>query len=153
MIPADSNPLLFSSNSNKDALPLCKKLLEECCEFHPACSATRANVAAPTRLIYVGNDLIQLCDTTKLKSVPKYTALRHCWGAVPFCTLVTANLNAFHQNIPEDILLHTFKDSITTTRSLGLEYIWIDSLCIVQDDAMDWAFEAARMCDVYSGAQ
>lgn len=46
----------------------------------------------------------------------------------------------------------TFIDAIIVTRYLGLRYIWIDSLCICQDDDQDWARESARMCDVYSNA-
>lgn len=46
----------------------------------------------------------------------------------------------------------TFVDAITITRHLGIRYIWIDSLCICQDDAEDWARESARMCNVYSKA-
>lgn len=46
----------------------------------------------------------------------------------------------------------TFVDAITVTRHLGIRYIWIDSLCICQDDAEDWSRESARMCDVYSNA-
>jgi hypothetical protein len=38
------------------------------------------------------------------------------------------------------------------TRSLGIKYVWIDALCIKQDSAEDWAREAAKMRDVYSGA-
>lgn len=46
----------------------------------------------------------------------------------------------------------TFVDAISVTRHLGIRYIWIDSLCIYQDDAEDWSRESARMCAVYSNA-
>lgn len=121
LMRADSKSAPVSHGKSEDALPLCKKWLEQCCKSHPACFATRT--IAPTRLVYVGDGLIRLCDPTKLKSVLKYAALSHCWGTIPFCTLVTANLNTFHQNTPEDVLTKTFRDSSTITRSLGLEYI------------------------------
>jgi hypothetical protein len=46
-------------------------------------------------------------------------------------------------------LPRTFRDAVEVTRGLGYEYIWIDSLCIVQDDPKDWKEEAPRMALVY----
>lgn len=54
--------------------------------------------------------------------------------------------------IPVSSLPRTFRDAVTATRALGLRYLWIDSLCIVQDDPEDWAREAGRMAGVYGGA-
>lgn len=51
------------------------------------------------------------------------------------------------QDIPQ-----TFRDAIDFTRRLGLNYIWIDSLCIVQDDPLDWQREAAQMASIYQHA-
>lgn len=47
----------------------------------------------------------------------------------------------------------TFQDAITVARSLSLDYLWIDSLCIVQDDAKDWEREAANMAAIYESAE
>jgi hypothetical protein len=47
----------------------------------------------------------------------------------------------------------TYHDAITITRELGIQYLWIDSLCIIQDDVKDWEQEAARMASVYENAQ
>lgn len=49
-------------------------------------------------------------------------------------------------------LTDTFRDAVTATKPLGLQHIWIDSLCIIQDDADDWGTEAARMGFVYREA-
>jgi hypothetical protein len=51
-----------------------------------------------------------------------------------------------------DHLPRTFQDAITMTRRLGVRYIWIDSLCICQDDMQDWERESARMAAVYSNS-
>jgi hypothetical protein len=45
-----------------------------------------------------------------------------------------------------------FKDLITLSRELGIRYLWIDALCIIQDDETDWRKEAALMKDVYANA-
>jgi hypothetical protein len=46
----------------------------------------------------------------------------------------------------------SFQDAILLTRSLNIDYLWIDSLCIIQDNEDDWRFEAGKMADVYRNA-
>ncbi len=46
----------------------------------------------------------------------------------------------------------TFQDAVSLTRSLKIRYLWIDSVCIIQDDRQDWRIESSRMCDMYSNA-
>lgn len=46
----------------------------------------------------------------------------------------------------------SFQDAIQVARSLSLEYIWIDSLCIVQDDLNDWIRESKNMCAIYESS-
>ena len=58
----------------------------------------------------------------------------------------------FTHQIAFPALSKTFKDAVQFTIALGIEYIWIDSLCIIQDSAEDWRFEASLMCLVYSNA-
>jgi hypothetical protein len=54
--------------------------------------------------------------------------------------------------MPWHDLPKTFQDAILLTRSLGIQYLWIDSLCIVQDDLNDWAEESSRMSQIYTNA-
>jgi hypothetical protein len=62
------------------------------------------------------------------------------------------NLDTFRKRIPEELLSQTLKDAIVIARELGLLYIWINSLCILQDDTDDWLLEAATMSSVYGGS-
>jgi len=55
-------------------------------------------------------------------------------------------------DIPWDALPKTFQDAIEVTRRLGISYLWIDSLCIIQDSKDDWAREASKMADIYRNA-
>lgn len=66
--------------------------------------------------------------------------------------LLSGNISARMLRIPLDELTQTFLDAIEIARKLGIPYIWIDALCIIQDDDEDWAQEAARMADVYKNA-
>ena len=56
------------------------------------------------------------------------------------------------QEIPFSTLPQSFQDAVTVTRKLGIPYLWIDSLCIIQGDAQDWEVEAAKMGSLYQNA-
>ena len=77
---------------------------------------------------------------------------KYIGGAVPFYTLTRTNITTLHQEIPIEKLTQTFQDALLVIRQLGLHYIWIDSLCIIQDDEEDWGREAVLMSQVYGNA-
>ncbi|KAF2099649.1 HET-domain-containing protein [Rhizodiscina lignyota] len=64
----------------------------------------------------------------------------------------TKTLDSFARNIPWDAMPKTFRDAVTLTRVLGINHIWIDSLCIVQDDDNDWAEQSAQMARIYGSS-
>ena len=47
----------------------------------------------------------------------------------------------------------TSQDAITLTRQLNIQYIWIDSLCVIQDDESDWPTEATKMAGIYANTE
>jgi hypothetical protein len=79
-----------------------------------------------------------------------YAALSHCWG-FPSCVLRTTKdtLRKYSESIPVVDLPKTFIDAIEITRKLNIPFLWIDSLCIVQDDQQDWEIESSKMGDIY----
>ena len=85
---------------------------------------------------------------------PHYATLSYCWGKSDFIRLTRGNMQDLLENIPEEQLPQTFKDAVFTARALGLHYIWIDSLCIVQgeSDHLDWINESGKMRSVYGRA-
>ncbi|KAL8396112.1 hypothetical protein RB595_003534 [Gaeumannomyces hyphopodioides] len=56
------------------------------------------------------------------------------------------------EGIAESQLSRTFRDAVAATRRLGVRYIWIDSICIIQDSALDWQVESAKMAAIYGNA-
>ena len=87
-----------------------------------------------------------------------YTILSHCWGRLSeelkrtYCT-TRANFGARRtQGFDAKVLPQTFRDAVRVTRELGKRYIWIDSLCIIQDDEADWAAESKKMETAFQNA-
>ncbi|KAH9220962.1 heterokaryon incompatibility protein-domain-containing protein [Leptodontidium sp. 2 PMI_412] len=109
------------------------------------------NPNLPTRVIDVDGDTLSLYISRHEKE--PYAALSHCWGKQLVIQTHKSSLEDRVLDIPWGSLSSTFQDTVTTTRLLGLKYLWIDSLCIIQDDAEDWARESGSMASIYDGAQ
>ena len=77
-----------------------------------------------------------------------YICLSHRWGPAVPCT-TSANLLSRIEGILVNDLPPTFRDAIFITRSLGVQYIWIDFLCIMQDPLSDCEEESAKMGNYY----
>ena len=84
-------------------------------------------------------------------SIWQYVTLSHCWGKQRITRLLKENKDDFEKEIPISTLPQTFRDAIEFARRLDrkVRYLWIDSLCIVQDNNDDWARESVQMYEVY----
>jgi len=137
-----------------------KAWLSQCLEHHKRCRQDPVGVTngLPTRVIDVGRhgDAQELRLHIPGDETGSYIALSHCWGPEGSLTTKTlsSNLEEHCRSLNFDTLPRTFQDAVTITRALGLRYLWIDALCIVQDSAddLDWKREASRMDSVYSDA-
>jgi hypothetical protein len=133
---------------------LAKTWLSACREQHEKCSWS-AKGELPTRLVAVDRtgekkDLsVRLCHSDSLPRDTEYVSLSHCWGKVPFFTLTQDKLQQLERSIPMQQLPMAFQDAIRITYDLGFRYIWIDSLCIIQDSRDDWHKESVAMDRVY----
>lgn len=83
-----------------------------------------------------------------------YICLSHCWGdeSSPVLKTTTHNIKEHKETISWSRLPKTFQDAVLFTRKLRVRYLWIDSLCIIQNDVKDWEIEAAKMCTVFQGS-
>jgi hypothetical protein len=140
-----------SSTGSISAIRLIKSWLRDCMHNgHSKCLP--AQTRTPTRVLFVDESEIRLIHTSAIVNQPLYFTLSHCWGTIDILKLTGENIDDMQREIRETELCQTFRDAINVTRMLGFSYIWIDSLCIIQDDAEDWRKEASRMCDVYGGS-
>lgn len=112
----------------------------------------------PTRVIDVnvqdGSSDLRLYHPPKGYNFP-YVALSHCWGpskTPPSSKTTKDSIDSFENEILTSTLPTSFQDAVYITRQLNIRYLWIDSLCIVQDDEDDWEIESAKMASVYQNA-
>lgn len=140
----------------------CKTTHAECkikSRFVPTRLLDVASTNIPTRVLdiasrEVSQDL-KLIDTRKCRlrsdTNLEYATLSHCWGQTKHITTEIDTRKKREAGIAFSELNRTFRDAVLVTRALGLEYLWIDSLCIVQDSATDWQRESSLMGSVYNG--
>lgn len=120
----------------------------------------RSGYTLPTRLLDVdqhGNDEVKLFMSlggTRLihgTCVP-YAALSYCWGTCPALKLTQFNIFSRIRGFSLQDMPQTLRDAVHVTRKLGIQYLWVDALCILQDCKEDWQRESAKMGDVYGHA-
>jgi hypothetical protein len=120
-----------------------KKWLETCRNEHKLCQE-EAKVL-PARLIDVGDADHEPFLLVSNGGLGKWVTLSYCWGhAVPVKT-ERANLDQRQKQISKPELPPLFKDAIDFNRSFGYRYLWVDSLCIIQDSHDDWVNESANV--------
>jgi hypothetical protein len=132
-------------------LSLVKDWVQNCLANHTDCCQA-GPFQLPTRVLDIGvhNGDIRLYSSPGEKA--HYLALSHCWGLNQPCKTTIANIEERKISIQFESLPKTYQDTITVARSLNVRFIWIDSLCIIQDNVSDWQRESASMSAVYKNA-
>ena len=132
-------------------LALAKACIEECAREHKACRAITLDPALlPRRLINCSDPrrvrIVEIDGSTS----GRYVALSYVWGGPQPHRTTRKNLASYKRDgIDPAILPQTIQDAIRVTRALGILFLWIDSLCIIQDSDEDKHRELASMRDVY----
>jgi Heterokaryon incompatibility protein (HET) len=124
------------------------------CRKQHTCGQQALASKLPRRVLDVteaqGSQFVKLMETND-EFEGEYATLSHCWGQ-PATVLETTSSSFPHRlhSIKIAELPPTFRDAVLLTRHLGLRYLWMDSLCIIQDDRLDWEIESSQMADIYS---
>lgn len=128
-------------------------------QHHNACK--RDISLTPTRLLDLDcnrlNGDIALCSSRSIveayaPDIPQYLCLSHCWGGKVNGKTTTTNLRTRHGGFHVNELPKTFRDAVLITRRVGLRYLWIDAICICQDNESECFHEAAKMSSIYAGS-
>ncbi|KAF2824701.1 HET-domain-containing protein [Ophiobolus disseminans] len=142
-----------TSTHSLECQNLTKQWLRQCTESHDRCNARAPGSWAPTRLLDVGtakdDPIILVNGSTCLVDSQPYATLSHFWGRNQIINARMDNIQEFHQGIQFATLPKTWRDAIYVARSIGIRYLWIDALCIIQDSAKDWQRESSMMSMLY----
>ncbi|EHK25840.1 uncharacterized protein TRIVIDRAFT_118478, partial [Trichoderma virens Gv29-8] len=130
--------------------------IRRCEQDHTQCTRFRSKDSwYPTRLLDVGSkgssSIVLVRSAQAIHKKEKYMTLSHRWGDSNIPTLTTNTIIPWAQELSIKILPKTFQDFIILAQRLQVRYVWIDSLCIIQqgDDGNDWRIEALTMDQVY----
>jgi hypothetical protein len=169
--PLDASPL-SEANTSKIL-----RWMKDCDETHERCwvdvnrnnqnEASKDGYFLPTRLVDVGDPLTceppRLVVTSDLGGNKRerlgefnYMALSYCWGdpkdSSRLLRTTHSTIRTRLKSIEVEVMPQVFKDAVRVARTLGIRYVWIDSLCIIQDDPSDWQVESSRMAEIFSNA-
>lgn len=151
------SPHQLSQNTmSKESFEQISEWLQNCLESHSNCLKPETKKWLPKRLVFVGKpesgEDIRLCEHESIQEYNHYITLSHRWGQKPVFCLKLENIQDLRRKISIFKLPQNFQDAILITRKLGIKYIWIDSLCIIQDSRNDWLQESGHMCSIYKYA-
>lgn len=144
-------------SASKECEVIAREWYHECIKHHNGCGPVKSQkpIRHPTRLVNVGGGegvSNPFLDIESDRVECSWAALSYCWGGNSTFTLRQESMERLTGGIPLEDFPATLRDAIIITRQLGLQYLWIDSICIKQDSKEDWEIEASRMRDVYAGA-
>ncbi|TVY23381.1 hypothetical protein LHYA1_G007618 [Lachnellula hyalina] len=140
------------SANSQACFDLSEKWVNSCLSTHNSSCPHDATASLPTRVLDVGTNgsskQVRLLETKGLEGV--WVALSHCWGRTARYVTETKTLQQRIEAIALSELPKTFLDAVIITQRLGYQYLWIDSLCILQDSNQDWLVESRQMQNYYS---
>ncbi|KAI1201454.1 heterokaryon incompatibility protein-domain-containing protein [Nemania serpens] len=150
--------VLTGDTSSDISMQRARRMIEKCEQEHASCRLGREELL-PKRLVDLsptehGEDharLVEFDENAGMRGT--YACLSHCWGQDPMpITTTQTTILENKKSMSLSCLPPTFRDAILIARKLKLRYIWIDSLCIMQDSRSDWESESAKMASIYKNA-
>ncbi|KAI8939158.1 hypothetical protein NX059_004992 [Plenodomus lindquistii] len=152
-----ATPIIAERTSDRRCLDLVKKWTSTCLESHTKCKARErvddSNIL-PARLISVARSEIRIVSTKNFAPAnhTRYMTLSHRWQPQATLELTRHNLAQMGHHIDIYSLPQIFQDAIYVARYIGIPYVWIDALCIVQDDDTNRLQKIFVMGHIYRNA-
>jgi len=156
-IRQDNSPpilkIMEKNPASERSFEIASRWLKNCVESHSSCRPPVEFQKPPKRLIYVGNKTPNplLVETFPDLQHAEWVSLSYRWGEKPSMKLTNDTMNALKNGIPLGDFDATIRDAVVVTRALGISYIWIDALCILQDQN-EWNEEVSKMNEIYGGS-
>lgn len=133
-----------------DRLQLAKTWLSHCIAEHSGCEPS--SNSWPKRVLEVSGETVYLKEFPSRPDGAQFTALSYCWGPDGNIKTLKDNINSHRSGLAVSKLPKTLQDAVRICRYFEVQYLWIDALCIVQDDRDDWTQQIPLMRDIYAGA-
>ena len=149
-----SNEGPAAHTGSPSSLSKARQWLKDCADSHELCRPT-ASHWRPARLValkgcFPGPALAE-AERDDYAAGVKYATLSHRWLGNEFC-LLRGNVKDLRRSIPTASLKADITDAFRVAESMGLAYVWIDTLCICQDDPNDKLEQINKMDQVYSNS-
>lgn len=138
--------------ASSPSLALGRKWLDTCAKYHISCR-TAPSLKKPKRLLKLTWTHVRVMESKDAADIESldYAALSYSWGTESCFRLTSTTIRLLEVGVLTAQLPQTIRDAVYATLQLGLEWLWVDSLCIIQDSREDWEIEAAKMGDTYQG--
>jgi len=138
------------STGSSESWVMASEWLQKCISEHSECFVPEEPSWYPTRLLDIGSspgDVVKVITTANIQPKGGYVTLGHRWGDAVVIKLTKSSAPNLRSGVSLSTLPLTFQQAAEVARRLQKRYIWIDSLCIFQDedDKSDWFKEAALM--------
>lgn len=142
------------SIASEAAFNLVRGWLNNCQDHHPRCKSP-SDRTMPSTILEI--NWVDGAHEPSLRIViephwENYAALSYCWGGDQPIKATKATINKLAQTVPFSKLPKSLQDAVLTTWKLSMHYLWVDSLCIIQDDLIKTAREIALMPQIYKNA-
>ncbi|KAK0610521.1 heterokaryon incompatibility protein-domain-containing protein [Bombardia bombarda] len=153
--PNKSSSAPLTDVSSETVFSMARSWLRTCEETHKNCRRDITVPLLPSRVIDVNPGVVgvaaRILETVKGQRA-RYLCLSYCWGGPQKIMATRASIQSLTQEIPVQDLGLTIQDAIETTRRLGFRYLWVDALCVVQDDDRDKLTEIPEMGSIFHNA-
>ena len=135
---------------------LVERWVDSCERLHTACSREKQGIDTSSISSLRVIDLRSSCLATISTRQNQFAALSYVWGSVPMFVstkdklrslCATGGLDLYMNEIPS-----TIRDAMHVVRRLGIQYLWTDSICIIQDDKTELDYLIRRMDIIYASA-
>ncbi|KAK4155323.1 heterokaryon incompatibility protein-domain-containing protein [Chaetomidium leptoderma] len=160
---ANKHPVTLTDyTGSPESLALAKRWVADCVRRHKKCNAGSGDGTwYPSRLLDLSRvdgteprleQTVRLISTARVTPTGRYTTVSHRWGPTEQLRLTKHTYPELAEGVPLESLPQLMQDAIFVSLELGIRYIWIDLLCIYQDEdsIADWQHESALMNQVYS---
>lgn len=152
---------IASHSGSDECVGKIREWLSACENDHLPCSKQSRHLTQGSERNLIASRVIDLGTaelitptliSTATLHISRWTTLSYCWGGKSSFITTQANLKERQQPIPWSTIPAAFQDAMTLTHQLGIRYIWIDAVCIIQDSVEDWRAEASKMGNIYQNA-